>query len=243
MRAPRSGRLGVQARATWAIAFLTIATIGVGFFQYQIFSHQLDAMQGQLDQMAAAERPWIMVTGIEPQGLWSDDKEGVSFSVKFLVKNVGHSPAQNVSVSGKLLINDLTQPPRRGQVMVEACEEAKRRFIYGRLIFPDQPQYIGGELPERFNIPAKEVWAVRAARIKSAEATHHVNPELTKERVAWESALPFAANFDLVGCVNYRSENARRSTKSASWLMSEQSQTAEASRSLLGNRFQTLPQT
>ena len=189
-----------------SIAIFTAVAVLVGVLQFNILDGQLNVMKGQLDQMAAGQRPWIMVASIEPQGLTADDQAGVSFWVKFLVKNVGHSPAQNVSVSGKLLMAD---PMHRDQTMTAACQKARERNAPGRLIFPGQPQYVDGDIPRSFDILAKEVWAAREARVKSSGAVHYVNPERARARIAEVSRFPFHASFDLVGCINYGSEDNR----------------------------------
>jgi hypothetical protein len=49
------------ARATWAIAILTLVTIGVGVSQFVIFNRQLNVMSGQLDAMLRDEEPRIRI--------------------------------------------------------------------------------------------------------------------------------------------------------------------------------------
>lgn len=187
------------AWATWAIAALTIATIVVGWSQYRILS-------GQLDQMAATERPWVMLNDIQPESLSSDDEAGVSFWVKLSVRNVGHSPAQNVSVTGELLMSDPTRRP--DQAMATVCQKAKGSFVTpGLVLFPDQTQNVDGDTPKSFEILAQKIWAARDARIKSVDRAHYVNPARAE---AWATALrkfPFYAPLDLVGCINYRSSD------------------------------------
>lgn len=84
------------ARATWAIAFLTVVTIGVGVSQYVIFSRQLTVMQGQLNAMDADQRPWVSVfpkdglSIIEP--LTFDTKNGATMRIAYKLRNTGKSP-------------------------------------------------------------------------------------------------------------------------------------------------------
>src|SRR5207248_3202109 len=133
------------------------------------------AMQGQLDQTILAERPWVMLTDIKPHSLSSDDKAGVFFWVKLAAKNVGHLPAQNVSVIGDLLIHEPLQLPE--QAMRAVCHEAGASFVIpGQVLFPDQTQNVDGDNPRSFGILAEKIWAAREARIKSVDKAHYVNP-------------------------------------------------------------------
>jgi hypothetical protein len=172
--------------------------------QLKLLGDQTKAIQGQLSQMALAERPWVMLTDIKPQSLSSDDEAGVSFWVKLSVKNVGHSPAQNVSVTGQLLIHDSSQFPE--PTMRAVCHETQGSFVIpGQVLFPDQTQNVDGDNPRGFDILAERIWAARDARIKSVDRTHYVNPARAEAWIAELSKFPFHAQLDLVGCINYRS--------------------------------------
>jgi hypothetical protein len=140
-----------------ALALLVVAGVqaSIYFTQAGIMHGQLNAMHDQLDQMALAERPWVMLTDIKPESFSSDDEAGVSFWVKLSVKNVGHSPAQNVSVTGQLLIHDSSQLPE--QAMRTVCQEARSSFIIpGRVVFPDQTQTVTGDTARSFAILAEK---------------------------------------------------------------------------------------
>ena len=150
-----------------------------------------------------------MLIDISPVSLASDDEAGVDFSVNLSVKNIGHSPAQNVSVSGRLLIYDFD--PRPDEAMASVCQEPRNGsfIIPGSLLFPDQTQKAQGDIPNSFLIPADRVWAARDARIK---ATYDM--EMADGHPQWAQALakelaefPFVAPLNLVGCINYRSSD------------------------------------
>ena len=81
--ADRSARS--TARATWAIALLTVATISVGILQYNIISAQLNEMRDE-------QRPWVSVeiTG-DPMVTIAPKKSSVALT--FTLKNVGKSVA------------------------------------------------------------------------------------------------------------------------------------------------------
>jgi hypothetical protein len=134
--------------------------------QLGVMRDQANAMQGQIDQMVMAERPWVMLTDVKPESLSSDDKAGVLFWGRLSVKNVGHLPAQNVSVTGQLLIHDSLQLPE--EAMRTVCHEAQGSFVIpGKVLFPDQTQNVDGDNPRGFGILAEKIWAARDARIKS----------------------------------------------------------------------------
>ncbi|WP_315706616.1 MULTISPECIES: hypothetical protein [unclassified Bradyrhizobium] len=54
------------ARATWAIALLSLVTIVVGVLQYITFGKQLTVMQGQLDAMLRDQEPHIVLGTASP---------------------------------------------------------------------------------------------------------------------------------------------------------------------------------
>jgi hypothetical protein len=174
--------------------------------QLAVMRDQAKAMQGQLDQTVLAERPWVMLTDIKPQSLSSDDRAGVFFLVNLAVKNVGHLPAQNVSVIGEVLIHEPLQLPE--QAMRSVCHEAHGSFVIpGQVIFPDQTQNVDGDNPGSFGIVAEKIWAARDARIKSVDRAQYLNPALAEAVIAELSKFPFYAPLDLVGCINYRSSD------------------------------------
>jgi hypothetical protein len=135
--------------------------------QVSLMQAQTKAMQGQLDQISLAQRPWVKLVNIEPTSLSSDNEVGVQLWTKIAVENVGHSPAQNVSVTADLLIDGFDPPPDQG--MVDACRKGRTGswVIPGRPVFPGQTQNIDGDTPSSFMIDGSKVWAARAARIKS----------------------------------------------------------------------------
>lgn len=106
----------------------TIATIVAAIYAIGAYNASWQAVGAAQDQaeiarksLVAGERPWVMLTNFKPIGLFSDDSEGVTFSVNISAKNVGHSPAQNVFVSGKLLIEGFDPPA--GEVMESVCRD------------------------------------------------------------------------------------------------------------------------
>jgi hypothetical protein len=155
-------------------------------------------------------RPWVMLDDIKPYHLDLDDGAGVAFWVYLPVKNVGHSPAQNVSVSGRLLINN-NDDLRPDQAMEKVCREPRSGSftIPGRVLFPGQPpQNVEGEVPSGFFVPAEQVWDARTTRIKSVyDRNYAVNKNVARAK-AWAKAVsefPFYGALYFVGCINYRS--------------------------------------
>ena len=81
--------------------------------------------------------------------------------VNIVAKNVGHWPAQNVSVSARLLIVE-NSGPRVDVAMHAICQEAWESpvVIPGQVVFPDQTEDINKGSPRGFDIPAETVWAI-----------------------------------------------------------------------------------
>jgi hypothetical protein len=137
------------ARATWAIAFLTLATIGVGISQYVIFDHQLKVMQGQLDVMHADQRPWIYITPPEAGAPAMVDERGFHFSIKFGFKSAGKEPASRVGVYHRASVIDFDEN-LRGSIksLVKTVEDFCRSNV------PDETGYTlppGAEHTEIYN--------------------------------------------------------------------------------------------
>ena len=187
-----------------------IATGTAAWYAYGAFTQAQRQADTAQQALIASDRPWLMLTDVKPVSLSSDDKFGVSFWVNMVAKNVGHSPAQNVSVSARLLIVE-NSGPRLDVAMHAICREAResRVVIPGQVVFPDQTEDINQGTPNGFIIPAETVWAIREARIKSAH-----DREMARNRPEWAEAwatelskFPFHAPLYFTGCVNYRSSD------------------------------------
>ncbi len=193
-------------RIGWVtLAFSGIAALGV-ILSFQQTRRQADTAK---DTLTASSRPWVMLTDIKPASPSSDDEAGVDLWVNISAKNVGHSPAQNVSVSAKLLIDDFDPPP--DQAMASVCREAQSGsfIIPGQVLFPDQDQDVDAGIARGFGIEAERVWAARAARIKSTYDAEMASGKAERAQ-AWASELakfPFYAPLNFVGCINYRSSD------------------------------------
>ncbi len=178
----------------------------VGVSQYVIFNGQLDEMRRTRE---AGDRPWVMLTEFKPASLSSDDEAGIMLWVNISAKNIGHSPAQNVSVSGKLLIHDLDPPSNEAVVSVCHGPRSGSFIIPGQVLFPDQTQDINGGIAHAFWIEAERVWKARAARINSAR-DYNSSVKMPDRAQVWADELskfPFHAALSLVGCINYRSSD------------------------------------
>jgi len=85
------------ANATVAIAVLTVVVAIVGGLQYCTFQGQLDVMQGEL-------RPWVSANNIYISRPVIHDEAGLHVSLKFDLKNGGHSPALQTAAKFKIKI-------------------------------------------------------------------------------------------------------------------------------------------
>ena len=182
-----------------AIASLLILAVYTGVTA-ELWLAQLKANRINGDLYMASTRPWVMLTGIEPISLMSDDKAGVRLFFEVFAKNVGHGPAQSIWVSGRLLIDQFDPSP--DQVMLRECVEDKSRAKPGPALFPDQP----GQFQWDAGIAADRVWAARAERIRSGYDLETAMGRPRMAHIMSEDAakFPFNASLYLVGCVNYR---------------------------------------
>lgn len=194
----------------------TLATITAAVFAIGAYNASWQAVGAARDQadiarrsLVASDRPWVMLIDIKPASFSSDDDAGVMLSVNISVKNVGHSPAQNVSITGRLLIGDFDPPP--DQAMASVCQEPRSSYfvIPGQALFPDRDQDVYGGSAYPFGISAERVWEARAARINSTRE-YNIAIGRPDRAQAWAESLskfPFYAALNLVGCINYRSSD------------------------------------
>jgi hypothetical protein len=189
-----------------------IATGTAAWYAYGAFTQAQRQADTAQQALIASDRPWLMLTDVNPASLSSDDEFGVSFWVNMVAKNVGHSPAQNVSVSARLLIVE-NSGPRPDVAMHAICREARESpiVIPGQVVFPDQTEDINQGTPNSFIIPAETVWAVREARIRLIHNREMARnrPERAEAWAADLSKFPFHAALYFIGCVNYRSSDNR----------------------------------
>ena len=197
------------ARATWFIAFLTLATICVGVSQYLIFSRQLDemrrtredgdksfadqlavmqaqanAMQGQLDQMAVDQRPWLSVSNLSVDGLRVFPVgAGVLASATYKVINLGHSPAVAVFINTDLVfvgIDKFDDWTARQLCKPQPAGEERLMVTYSDAILPGQTLNINGW-------PSEAGSFSHSTRALEDAGRYNIN-----------------ADFILTGCVTYR---------------------------------------
>src|ERR1700722_3015365 len=139
--------------------FLVIATIFLGVIAYvqieflkraeQISADAAKATKqsAEISERAlfAANRPWIKVD-IGVGGPITYDVNGVNFTFKFVLKNIGHSPATNVFVSPTAFLAYITDEPDDHRVSVDARKELLKQIgerknappsPFGFAMFPD----------------------------------------------------------------------------------------------------------
>lgn len=187
----------------------TGATIAAAVFAAGAYVAARDQARIAQDALIAGNRPWVMLTDMSPASLSSDDEAGVTLWVNILAKNVGHSPAQNVSVTGRLLLHDFDPSP--DQAMANVCQEPRSGsfIIPGQTLFPDREENIHSGIAYPFSIDAKKIWEARTARVNSAR-DYNIGVGRPDRAQAWAEELskfPFYDALNLVGCINYRSSD------------------------------------
>jgi hypothetical protein len=105
------------ARATWAIAVLTLVTIAVGISQYVTFDRQLTVMQDQLDSMnraddttresiIAANRAWLAPQNMEVAVAVEDGTPKIMVHYQ----NIGRFPATDARANISVVAFPLARP-------------------------------------------------------------------------------------------------------------------------------------
>ena len=95
---------------------------------------QQNVMQGQLDEMQQADRAWVSIEPAVGSVVW--DKDGVTVSLKYTVKNTGKSPAMHVEVQGKIV--PWLASPGPFEVLKKMASDSRRikPGIVGEPLFP-----------------------------------------------------------------------------------------------------------
>ena len=123
--------------ADWAIAALTLIIAGAAFWSAFIFNSQLRAMRKHFE---ATDRPWIRAEPKVESPITFHDNGDLSMSVTFILNNVGHSVATDVTVYGGALVpkpegvEHFHQPLER---QAELCEKVQPYAITITL-FPNE---------------------------------------------------------------------------------------------------------
>jgi hypothetical protein len=85
----------------WAIAALALIIAGGAFWDASIFNRQLVIMRKQFE---VTDRPWIQAEPKVESPITFHDNGDLSMSVTFILNNVGHSIATDVTVYGGALV-------------------------------------------------------------------------------------------------------------------------------------------
>lgn len=96
----KSDRDLIAARWTRRVGIFTAALVAVGIVTGGIFWRQLNVMQGQLDEMQAARRPWLTVHVNIAGPLIILPRPHID--IDFTITNIGQSPAMEAWVNASL---------------------------------------------------------------------------------------------------------------------------------------------
>ena len=150
--------------------------------QLAVMRDQAKAMQGQLDEMATAQRPWIVITNQKVGSIWGRAQVGYNATGLFDITNSGHSPAFNVQIVHRLVAIDYAAAQIRPAQAV-ACNEGIKPEVEkmpGPTVFPNETATISSD----------------GAGISDADVAKYTN-----RRSADYAQLPLV----LTGCVIYQS--------------------------------------
>src|SRR5208283_1394810 len=83
------------ADATIWIALFTLASVGVGLFQWAVLS-------GTLAEMRNEQRPWVYADLAVGGQVYQNQSGGLTFPIKFTFHNTGHLPGSSLFQVGEL---------------------------------------------------------------------------------------------------------------------------------------------
>jgi hypothetical protein len=172
----------LAAVATIVLAIATVVLAGLTYRMAEDSSGQLRAMQGQIDEMEAAQRPWVdahttvsLPLTYSPL-MQSNPAPAPHIGLTFQFKNVGHSPAFHVGVWS--ILYRLPNKMSELQYQAENCEpyrKSRHGSTVGFTLFP------GDE------VRSETMFSVNAGK---------------EEAAFWESNRDDVALF-VVGCIAY----------------------------------------
>jgi hypothetical protein len=142
----------VAAIATLALCVTTILYTVFSAFQWNANEKAAEAAKSAAEtaasQLELTDRPWVTIDASITAPLTYDGKT-VQIAFSFIPKNIGHSPAQNVSIVPKLIPAFMGDDVREEQKRV--CDGAAQinNGFPAYVLFPEEPysQPIGLDLP------------------------------------------------------------------------------------------------
>jgi hypothetical protein len=119
------------AVATAVIAMASLLQFGTALFQWLEMRSGGSIMQGQLDEMRNARRPWVGIAqGIEvrdaPRFYFSPINNQLSVRIAYIAHNFGTSPALRVMDTSTLVAKEDDERPALG--MQQACQGAEFNY-------------------------------------------------------------------------------------------------------------------
>ncbi|HUZ33537.1 MAG TPA: hypothetical protein VMV19_15755 [Xanthobacteraceae bacterium] len=197
----RSSRRTATA-TVWIAIFAVVAAI-VGVSQAIVGNRQLIAMQGQLDTMAADQRPWIKPV-FQIIGLKFTDSGDAEITYLSNFKNVGKSPAQNIK--SRIVVTVMTKKT--------AIQSVNEEMEQCRLAAKDSAS-VEGIMPGIFLFPGEEAPELIGGR--GAGRAYVSTAEFSK---GWPA--PKSLVFKLIGCFDYlfSKESRRRGQTGFAYIIS-----------------------
>lgn len=178
----------------WGLAAYIVLGVGAVFtYHYSVIKPAYEAAHAAtLPTPTPVDRAWLSVDVVIDGPLVFRDR-GVDLSVKYIIKNSGHSPANGVIVKAEIIspATEIFDAPVKRQK--EICE--KISYDPGITIFHDTPETLG----THFVLSRQEMEAQFAAYKKGPES---VGADISK---VVPSATPY-----LIGCVDYQINDSSR---------------------------------
>lgn len=196
-RGERYFYLGTQA------ALVVITGIGIAVALYSLSDLNQNVAETHKQAIAAAtqaaiaqqefelsERPWVSVEPAQISDL-TFDGNGAHFSVVFVIKNIGHSPAAHSRLEAQLIIpeaaNFVREPLQHQKELCDKLRSSKDGLEFNTsTLFPDITRPIKADL------------SVNAIELQKGV------DDLQKEQNV--KTRPFLMNLLVVGCVDYQFE-------------------------------------
>lgn len=183
----------------------TAATVLAACYAIKAYNGSLAAIGIAQDTLIAGSRPWIKINEVIVDSIEVAD-QGVTLSFGVKGANLGHSPAQRVTLQWQTILPKVDLPDSAfdpTSAIIKVCKQAMINHLNGgagpeAVVFPGDVKRLGsGEFYEYDLIGADRVVAAREA---FAQKTHLL------ETQTW----PYRSSLTLVGCVTYSSPEASR---------------------------------
>lgn len=183
-------------------AITTIAAIGAAVFAFKTFIETRRQADIAKDSLIAATRPWVQISSVKPISV-AVDGPLIVIGTDFRVKNIGHSSAEAIFVTGDVFPSIGTTEEHTAAGKVCARARKGKQTELDAVAFPDEEVRLTGT---DFVIMKRDVQNYRTAEMnKNYEVRKGMfGKEQAENMRGGEASQPLSTDLTVVGCITYQ---------------------------------------